>query len=203
MSMLNATSTPDELRTLAYTGIYLLPGAVEAGMPVRSDDADLAGLTTEQRDRVLNIALRRLAFQLLYELDQSASAKGSPEVIDAAVRESLRGVHDIGPVHAETVRVFVTGAVADRETADAEFRVLAPEWPTHRLAAVDRALLRLAHHELHSGRTPGKIVVNEAVELAKHFSTEKAPGFINALLDKVLNRAEGEGQAGTGEGAPA
>jgi transcription termination factor NusB len=39
-----------------------------------------------------------------------------------------------------------------------------------------------------SGRTPGKVVVNEIVELAKHFSTEKAPAFVNALLDKVMKR---------------
>jgi Transcription termination factor len=55
---------------------------------------------------------------------------------------------------------------------------------------VDRALLRLAHYEMTSGRTPPRVVVNETVELAKHFSTEKAPAFINALLDKVMKRIQ-------------
>ena len=63
---------------------------------------------------------------------------------------------------------------------------LAPYWPTHRQAAVDRAILRLAHYEMMSGQTPPKVVVNEAVELAKRFSTERSPSFVNALLDKVL-----------------
>jgi N utilization substance protein B len=51
---------------------------------------------------------------------------------------------------------------------------------------VDRAILRLAHFEMTSGKTAPKIVVNEAVELAKRYSTERSPSFINALLDKVL-----------------
>jgi N utilization substance protein B len=84
----------------------------------------------------------------------------------------------------------VKGVHNARAAADAEFLELAPEWPTNRLAAVDRAILRLAHFEMTSGRTPPKIAVNEAVELAKHYSTEKSPAFINGLLDKVLKRLE-------------
>ena len=120
-------------------------------------------------------------------MSQSRPADADAE---AEVRERLKDVADLGPVGAEDVTMFVVGAYKSRAAADAEFRELAPEWPTHRQAAVDRALLRLAHYEMTSGRTPPRVVVNETVELAKHFSTEKAPAFINALLDKVMKRIQ-------------
>ncbi len=75
-------------------------------------------------------------------------------------------------------------------------RALAPEWPTHRLAGVDRAILRLCHHELTSGANPAPIVLNEAVELARHFSTDRSPAFINALLDKIAKGAAKVGEGG-------
>jgi N utilization substance protein B len=66
--------------------------------------------------------------------------------------------------------------------------VLAPGWPAHRQPAVDRAILRLAHYELKLGKVHPKIIVNEAIELAKEFSTDKSPAFVNGLLDKVLHQ---------------
>ena len=51
---------------------------------------------------------------------------------------------------------------------------------------VDRNLLRLAYHEMHSKKTPPKVAINEAVELAKEFGGERSPGFVNAVLDKVM-----------------
>jgi N utilization substance protein B len=52
---------------------------------------------------------------------------------------------------------------------------------------IDRAILRLGAQELRSGKTPRKVVVNEAVELAKTFSSEDAAGFVNGVLDSVLH----------------
>ena len=54
--------------------------------------------------------------------------------------------------------------------------------------------MRLAHFEMTSGRTPPKVAVNEAVELAKSFSTERSPAFINGLLGKVLKRVLGSAE---------
>ena len=56
-------------------------------------------------------------------------------------------------------------------------------WRFERLAAIDRAILRLAMHELRGGETPPKVVLNEAVELAKKFSSDEAPPFVNGVLD--------------------
>jgi transcription antitermination protein NusB len=58
-------------------------------------------------------------------------------------------------------------------------------WKFERLAAIDRAILRLAIHELRGKETPPKVVLNEAVELAKKFSSEESGGFVNGVLDAI------------------
>lgn len=137
--------------------------------------------------------IRKLAFQALYQLD----ARGAEDVL--TVRESLQRADDYTDEDREQAFELAVSAFDNRSEADAELHALAPEWPSHRQAAVDRAILRLAHYEMVSGRTHPKIAVNEAVELAKEFSTEKSPPFINGLLDKVLKRvlaAQGQTPAG-------
>ncbi|HPO94371.1 MAG TPA: transcription antitermination factor NusB, partial [Phycisphaerales bacterium] len=77
-------------------------------------------------------------------------------------------------------------AFAERSAADAFMLETAPTWPSYRQAAVDRAILRLAYYEMTRTDTPPKVVVNEAIELAKVFSTDKSAAFVNGLLDKLL-----------------
>jgi N utilization substance protein B len=62
----------------------------------------------------------------------------------------------------------------------------AQNWRIERISAIDRAILRLAISELRTSGTPAKVVLNEAVELAKKFSSEEAAGFINGILDAVV-----------------
>lgn len=56
-------------------------------------------------------------------------------------------------------------------------------WQLERVAAIDRAILRLAIHELRASDTPPKVVLNEAIEMAKKFSSEDAGAFVNGVLD--------------------
>ncbi len=58
-------------------------------------------------------------------------------------------------------------------------------WRFERLAAIDRAILRLAIYEMTSSDTPAKVVLNEAVDLAKKFSSEESGAFVNGVLDSV------------------
>jgi transcription antitermination protein NusB len=125
--------------------------------------------------------IRRLAFQALFQID----AHGGD---DSHLTESIEGAEEFTPGELRKAVDQARAAWSMREEADAELLKLAPTWPAHRQGAVDRSILRLAHHEMASGRTPPKIVVNEAVELAKEFGGEKSPSFINGLLDKVLKR---------------
>lgn len=143
--------------------------------------------------------IRRLALLALYQFD--ALKPESPEDIRDSL-DNLDALEEEGLTFADPNRAFTDAdkdkAVAiaqaaweDRDCADAVFAELAPEWPAHRMPAVDRAVLRLCHHEMHAG-SPPKAVVNEGVELAKQFSTKESPNFVNALLDKVLKRVLSE-----------
>jgi transcription antitermination protein NusB len=58
-------------------------------------------------------------------------------------------------------------------------------WRFERLAAIDRAILRLAIHEMKASDTPAKVVLNEAVDLAKKYSSEDSGAFVNGVLDSV------------------
>lgn len=141
--------------------------------------------------------IRRLAMQVLYQFDLRGG--GDAQAI-------LEGLND-GP-DAEEVRgpafALASEAWATRLDADRLVRELAPAWPTHRQPPVDKAILRLAHHEMVSGRAPLRVVINEAVELAKTFSGEASPAFVNGVLDKLAKRLAAEGKlAPAGEDASA
>ncbi len=132
-----------------------------------------------------------MAFSALFQLD----AQAEPDAV--AVRSALEEVtngHD-GPIVPKDRDKAIELAKAAFETsaeADREVLALSPTWPAHRQPAVDRAIIRLAWFEMTTGRVNPKIAVNEAVELAKEFSTEKSPAFVNGVLDKVLKRVLAE-----------
>lgn len=133
--------------------------------------------------------IRRLAFQALYQIETHEGKD-----LDA-VRLALDDNDSYSQKERDAAFAVATDAWAHRAKADKELAMLAPAWPAHRQAAVDRAILRLAHYEM--TRTgdeapPPKAVVNDAVELAKEFSTDRSPAFINGVLDKVLKRVTGE-----------
>ena len=69
----------------------------------------------------------------------------------------------------------------------------AQHWRVERMAAIDRAILRLALAELRTMSTPANVVINEAVELAKKFSSEEASAFVNGILDAAVKSAKATG----------
>lgn len=95
------------------------------------------------------------------------------------------------PTAAEAeMRLFaeplIRGALAHRETIDAQIRKHLKNWDFHRLAPVDRNVLRLAIYEmLHREDIPPVVSINEAVDIAKKFSTEDSGKFVNGILDRV------------------
>ena len=76
---------------------------------------------------------------------------------------------------------------AERESSDAVISQLTPDWPIHRQPIIDRNILRIAKFEIQSEGTPSKVAIDEAIELAKDYSTEQSPTFINGVLDAILN----------------
>jgi N utilization substance protein B len=86
----------------------------------------------------------------------------------------------------QEVLTIAKGAWEHRQATDRWVERVAPQWPTHRQPPVDRNLLRLSVWELTHTTTPAKVVIDEAIELAKHFSTEQSASFINAVMDAIL-----------------
>ena len=78
------------------------------------------------------------------------------------------------------------GTWEQRAGIDAQVERIAPQWPPRRQPGVDRSLIRVAVWEMTSTDTPPKVVIDEAIEIAKGFSTENSPSFVNGVLDAVL-----------------
>ena len=133
--------------------------------------------------------LRRLAMQVLYQLDITAPKHNpghAPTVVATAdeLAEALDEDHDSFATRKKAAELALE-AWAQHADADERATALAPDWPTHRQPPVDRAILRLAYYEMKSGHAPVKVAINEAVELAKQFGSENSPPFINGVLDKL------------------
>lgn len=76
--------------------------------------------------------------------------------------------------------------MAKLKVIDAKIKQAAPTWPVAKLNRIDLAILRLSIYELMEGATPPKVVIDEAVELAKEFGSDNSPGFVNGVLGTVL-----------------
>lgn len=137
----------------------------------------------------------------LFQLDACDEADAAEANLQAAglLADAEVNAVELTPGERERALSLAASAYAQRAEADAEFEALAPGWPARRQAAVDRAILRLARHELVGSGGQEKGAINDAVELAKDFSTDKSPAFVNALLDKVLKRVQ-RAHAGGGAG---
>ncbi len=88
---------------------------------------------------------------------------------------------------------LVQGVAKNEKELDAELQPVAPEWPIDQIARMDRVVLRMGLYELKYGKdVPPKVVINEAVELAKAFGSENSSKFINGVLGTVLRKITGD-----------
>ncbi|WP_428940249.1 transcription antitermination factor NusB [Fontivita pretiosa] len=123
---------------------------------------------------------RELALQLLFVWD----AHGGD--VDEQMLQQLTHEASDDPTIRQQALEMARGAWQNRQVADQWVERLAPQWPPRRQPGVDRCILRLAIWELTHTNTPPKVVIDEAIELAKRFSTENSPAFVNGVLDAVL-----------------
>ena len=116
--------------------------------------------------------------QMLFQWDMSQQ---DPAKLEAKFWKSAKA--------ADTTREFANrlfeGAAKETRALDEIIGKHCENWRFERLAAIDRAILRLAIHEMSFSDTPPKVVLNEAVELAKKFSSEQSGAFVNGVLDSV------------------
>ena len=129
---------------------------------------------------------RELALQFLYQID----------LLGPAVLSELRAFLREEETDAEAVQYaqrIVEGVTAQRDEVDAVITQVAQNWRIHRMAVIDRNVLRMAAFEiLHCDEIPPKVAINEGIELGKRFSTQNSGAFINGILDKIKNRAAEE-----------
>ncbi len=128
---------------------------------------------------------REAAVQYLYQLD----LHGETAAPDPAAFWDLRTTPGSAATPAKT-RAFtdqlVAGVLSHREEIDARIRECTANYELHRLAAVDRNILRVAIYELlHSLDVAPVVIINEAIEVAKRFGSEKSGGFVNGVLDRI------------------
>jgi N utilization substance protein B len=92
----------------------------------------------------------------------------------------------------EFITKLVKGVDGKQAELDATLQPVAPEWPIDQIARMDRVTLRIGLYELLYQRdTPPKVVINEAVELAKSFGGDNSSKFVNGVLGTVLRQQDG------------
>ena len=128
---------------------------------------------------------REYALQMLFQWDITHDA------IDQVAETFFQEQPEEPPAVLEFARQLVTGAVEHVEEIDELIRRHAEHWRLDRMATVDRNLLRLATQEfLYDKETPKTVVINEAIEIARRFSTQESPQFINGILDSIKKELE-------------
>ncbi|MCK5147909.1 transcription antitermination factor NusB [bacterium] len=138
---------------------------------------------------------RELALQRLYAHEVSGNTVG--KVLDE-LSESFNGDPDIEAFG----RALLRKSIENKESLDSDIEALIKNWDFNRIALVDRLILRMAECEmLFFDEIPPKVTINEAIELAKMYSTAKSGRFINGILDSLLKKIKKENRlAKTGRG---
>jgi N utilization substance protein B len=130
---------------------------------------------------------REAALQVLYLKDVSRNTlKAFPEPVWSA--------DPLTPKTLEFAQRLAQGASFHQSAIDPLIKKYAENWEISRMAAIDRCILRLAAYELlHELDTPINVIINEAVEIAKKYSTGESSKFVNGILDKIkLEREHGQ-----------
>ena len=132
---------------------------------------------------------RELALQMLYQHELAGT---DPETIFADFEE----LRDAPAEAREFAVALVRGVVERLPELDGQIGEQADHWRLERMATVDRNILRLALFELRfAPDTPAAVVIDEAVEIAKRFGSERSSQFVNGVLDGLVHHA---GRSGPG-----
>ena len=129
---------------------------------------------------------REIALQVLYQHDLNASQ--SPDEVTRFIETRLRAE----PKLWDFAQSLVKGVRDNQARIDSAITTVAENWRIDRMAAIDRNILRLGAYELLCCvEIPDKVAINEALELAKRYSTAQSSKFVNGVLDrmKVMNAA--------------
>ncbi len=124
---------------------------------------------------------REVALQVLYQVEQNPGI--SPEEIHRFIQRRLLEDRKL----CEFTESLTAGVKEHQAGLDAMISQVAENWRLDRMAAIDRNILRLGAYEmLYCPEVPAKVAINEALELAKRYSTAQSSRFVNGILDRVL-----------------
>jgi len=122
---------------------------------------------------------RIIALQALYEIDASGHET-------AKVTEGLLQNAKLSDENTQFSRELIEGVIKNIGPIDEEIKKHAPAWPLHQVPFIDRNILRLAIFEiLLDNKTPVKVAIDEAVELAKAFGSDNSAKFVNGVLGAI------------------
>lgn len=138
--------------------------------------------------------LRQQTLQLLCQFDS-----GNEEVFSITCESFDEEISDTSMPDENALELART-IWANHETADQHIASKTPEWPIHRQPLIDRNILRLARYEILSGMTPPIVAIDEAIELARIFSTEQSAAFVNGVLDTLFHESQLNNECDTGNG---
>lgn len=135
---------------------------------------------------------RIIALQTLYEQDFRREANDEGFSLSEVLARNIGRYKDMVD-DKSFIETLVNGVSEHEAELDSELQPIAPEWPIDQIARMDRVILRMGLYELnHQADVPPKVVINEAVELAKAFGGENSSKFINGVLGTVMRQRGGE-----------
>jgi transcription antitermination protein NusB len=123
---------------------------------------------------------REIALQFLYQLEQNGAIDPEPFEAEFWAR------HPVDAEGRQFAASLVRGTKRQQAEIDKRIAECAEHWDIDRMAVVDRNILRLAVYELlFEPGVPGKVAINEAIEIAKKFGTSESSRFVNGVLDRI------------------
>lgn len=133
---------------------------------------------------------RIVALQTLYEHDFRRACADTDFNLDDVLKRNISRYSETIE-DQDFIQKLVHGVTGKEEELDAALQPLAPEWPIDQIARMDRIVLRIGLYELkYEQGIPPKVVINEAVELAKAFGGDNSSKFINGVLGTALRQQE-------------
>jgi N utilization substance protein B len=133
---------------------------------------------------------RIIALQTLYEEELRREADDEHLDMDQVLERNIARYKEMLS-DTEFIRQLVKGVTKQAAQLDAKLQPVAPEWPIDQIARMDRLVLRIGLYELENeADVPPKVVINEAVELAKAFGGDNSSKFINGVLGTLLRERE-------------
>lgn len=143
---------------------------------------------------------REHALQFLYRIDFFDGAGGKtrsytePGELKSELDSFWKEAGDVEQEVKSFAEDIITGTIKNLETIDSVIQRIAEKWTLSRIASIDRNILRLAAYELLFRKDiPAAVTINEALEIAKKYSTAESASFINGLLDRIVREYSAKG----------